>query len=576
MPVDLATIEFPKSPGVYLFKNYKGDVLYVGKATDLKSRVNSYSSKNPDRQMIPKLIFESSNVDYILTNNPSEALLLERQLIREHKPKFNSRLKDDRSYPYIAITNEEIPRIIYTRNPPTDAKIWGPFTDVGGAKKVIQLLRSNFGIRDCSKLLPQGCLSMHIGLCAAPCLDSEGYSDLVNTACNVLDGDAVYVMKKLVDDMNIHSEKMEYELAAKNRDLVRAIQSTLSQKIITSRFYRDCDAIGFASRGEIGVVTILHAKNGIVQGQQTWPLIHRGDLSETIVRFICDYYANRTPPKQIVVPIIVEEMVMKWLSEKRGNKVDIRVPKRGVFATLRKLADQNAEVHISRFQKQSTGSLELRAAEECAKLLGVELLDSIVCFDMAQLRGEYRVGACVHFRSGRPNKSGYRYFEIKTDAIDDIGMMEEVVNRWLMKQKVWPDLLLIDGGKAHLNAINILLKENGLNERILLAALAKKEETLHRISHNPIILDRRGRLLVHARDEAHRHVNNFHRKIRGRRSLRNPLEDIDGLGAKKIQSLMVHFGGNKGIKHATLEQLKSAPGVGKSLASRIYDYFHPR
>ena len=558
-----------------MFKGNDDEILYVGKATDLRSRVNSYFSKKPDRKMIPKLVYESNKIDYILTNNPSEALILERQLILEHKPKYNSRLKDDKSYPYIAITDEEFPRIMYTRNPPKGSRKWGPFPDVGAAKQVLQLLRKKFGIRDKDCTGKTSCLAKHIGLCKGPCLDSSAYPEIVKAVTSVLDGEASNLISILSKEMNYHSKKMEYEKAAKQRDLIRALQSTLSQRIITSRFYRDCDAIGFASRGDLGVVTILNAKEGIVQGQQTWPLIHRGDLSETITRFVCDYYANRLPPKQLITPIPLEEMIVKWLSEKRESSVEIRVPKRGVFSTLRKLADQNAEVQIFRYEKQSGGTLELRAAEDCAKLLGIKKLDDVVCFDMAQIGGLHRVGACVHFRRGKPNKSGYRYFEVKTNAIDDIGMMKEVVERWLKKQKVWPDLLLIDGGKAHLNTINSLLKKNGLDKKILLAALAKKEETLHRMQRDPLILDRNGRLLVYARDEAHRHVNNFHRKVRGRKSLRNPLEEVEGLGAKKIQSLMVHFGGIKGVKNATLQQLNGAPGVGKSLANRIYKFLHP-
>ena len=575
MAVNNPLSDFPKSPGVYLFKGSNGIILYVGKATDLRSRVNSYFSKHPDRKMIPKLVNESNTIDYILTNNPSEALLLERQLILEHKPKFNSRLKDDKSYPYIAITNEEFPLIMYTRNPPKDSRRWGPFPDVGAAKQVLQLMRKKFGIRDKDCTGKPSCLAKHIGLCKGPCLDPAGYPEIVKAVTSVLDGEAANLISTLSKEMNVHSQKMEYEKAAKQRDLIRALQSTLSQRIITSRFYRDCDAIGFASRGDLGVVTILNAKEGIVQGQQTWPLIHRGDLSETITRFVCDYYADRLPPKQIISPIPLEEIILKWLLEKRGSIVEVRVPKRGIFSTLRKLADQNAEVQIFRYEKQSGGTLELRAANDCAKLLGIEVLEDIVCFDMAQIRGNHRVGACVQFRRGKPKKSGYRYFEIKTNAIDDIGMMKEVIERWAKKQKEWPDLLLIDGGKAHLNSIYSLLEKNGWENNVLLAALAKKQETLHRIGHNPIVLDRNGRLLVYARDEAHRHVNNFHRKVRGRKSLRNPLEEIEGLGAKKIQSLMVHFGGIKGIKNATHQQLNNAPGVGKSLANRIYKFFHP-
>ena len=269
-----------------MFKNKLKKVLYVGKATDINSRVKSYFSPNPDRLMIPKLVESSEIIDYIVTSNPDEALILERELIRQHKPRYNSRLKDDKSYPLIILTNEEYPRIMYTRNPPKGSRIWGPFPNVGAAKQLIQLLRKQFGIRDKDCHGKDGCLSMQIGLCRGPCIDPEGYPKIVKIVTNILDGKGNQIIKELTNEMNKFSEKREYENAANHRDLIRAIQTTLSQRIITSRFYRECDAIGFASRGNLGIITILHTKKGIVQGQQTWPLIHRGDIEDSILSLI--------------------------------------------------------------------------------------------------------------------------------------------------------------------------------------------------------------------------------------------------------------------------------------------------
>ena len=573
MPVDSTRLDLPRSPGVYLFKTRRGRVLYVGKASDLRGRVRSYFTSSPERAMVPLLIEDADNVDFIVTTKPDDALILERQLIREHRPRYNSMFKDDRSYPMLALTDEQAPRILYTRRPPAGAKVWGPFTDAGAAKSVLYLLRRHFGIRDCPRLLPQGCLSMHIGLCAAPCIEAEGYTERVDAATRVLDGDASQLQRELLREMDRASASLEYERAGQARNLIRAIRSTLGQKVISSRFYRDLDAIGLCARGELATVTVLHATDGVVQGQESWTLIHRGDAQETICRFISDHYQTNRPPRLILLPVEPMDFLAEWLESRRGSRVELRIPKRGDMLTLRELADANAEFHVMRELRRHSGSLEQRAADDCAEFIGMECLDHVVCFDMAQLQGTARVGASISLRSGRPDKSDYRRYEVRGDSLDDVSMMLEVIERWLKKQESWPDLILLDGGEVHLNSVSRLLERHGLAERIALAALAKREETLHRMDEPDLILDRRGRLLVHARDEAHRFVNTFHRKRRDRRVLRDPLEAVEGLGAKKLQQLLRHFGGRQGIEHASIRELEQVAGIGPSLAARIVEQF---
>ncbi len=570
MGLQSQNLDLPREPGVYLFKNKLKKVLYVGKATDINSRVKSYFSPNPDRLMIPKLVESSEIIDYIVTSNPDEALILERELIRQHKPRYNSRLKDDKSYPLIILTDEEYPRIMYTRNPPKGSRIWGPFSNVGAAKQLIQLLRKQFGIRDKDCHGKDGCLSMQIGLCRGPCIDPEGYPKIVKIVTNILDGKGNQIIKELTNEMNKFSEKREYENAANHRDLIRAIETTLSQRIITSRFYRECDAIGFASRGNLGIITILHTKKGIVQGQQTWPLIHRGDIEDSICRFLSEYYSTNVPPSLILLPCNISDFLSSWLLKRRGSKVELRVPKRGKLIELKDLADKNARIKLEKDFKSSFGSLEKRALNECANYLEIESLDHIVCFDMSQLQGDVRVGASISLRLGKPEKSEYRKYKVKGKQLDDIHMMIEVVGRWIKNQEKWPDLLLIDGGKTHLDYIFDLLKENELDEEILIAALAKKEETLYRVNKEPIVLDKRGRALIYARDEAHRFVNQFHRKSRHKNILKDPLENIEGLGAKKIQVLQRFFEGRQGLLNASIEDLCEVPGIGRSLAERIF------
>ena len=575
MSVDASKLHLPSKPGVYLFKRDDGRVLYVGKATVLKERVKSYFSTNPDRNMIPKMVEEADNVDCIVTPNPREALTLERELIRSHKPKYNSLMTDDKSYPFIAITDEEVPRIIYTRHPPENARLWGPFPDAGAAKQVIQLLRRQFGVRDCPTLLPQGCLAMHIGLCSAPCIDATGYDQQVEAVTQVMEGNAELLLNALQEDMDLASEQMQFEEAARSRDIIASVQRTLSQKVVSSRFYQDVDAIGFGSRGDLGAVVFLHAKQGVVTGKTHYPLLHRGDVSESVSLILSEHYHSRRPPAKILTPTPIGQQLEDWLKERRNGAVEIRVPIRGELATLRTLADQNAEMQAQRaFDKRSSGNLEKKSAIECATYLEVESLDTVVCFDMAQLQGNEKVGACITLRNGRPDKKNYRTYKVKQDVFDDLRMMREVVERWLKRQDEWPDLLLLDGGATHLSTISGLLEEHGLQDRIPLAALAKREETLYRPNKEPLILDRRGRLLVFARDEAHRFVNNFHRKRRAKSTLKDPLEAVEGLGAKKLQALLRHFGGRKGIDEASLKALQKVPGIGKALAERIHSHLH--
>ena len=574
MPVTLDMVDLPAKPGVYLFRTSNERVLYVGKATVLSQRIRSYFSSKPDRVMIPELVNKADEIECIVTNSPQEALVLERQLIKQHRPRYNSMLKDDKSYPFLALTKEEFPRIMYTRHPPEDSWKWGPFPNAGAAKQVIQLLRRHFGIRDCKELLPQGCLAMHIGLCAGPCIEAGDYSQRVKNVRRILDGDASDLIEELASEMDNYSNSQEYELAASIRDMIKSVRNVTSQQVISSTVYRDCDAIGIGVKGDLAAIVVIHADEGVVKGQEAWPLIHRGDEGDSIAGFVVEHYTNRRPPRLLLSPIPLSDTITKWLEQRRGSSVEIRTPSRGDFVTLTNLARQNAEIQVTRMSNKTSGSLEQRAADDGASVLSMESLDHIVCFDMAQLLGDSRVGASVCLRNGRPSKKEYRTYTVKGKAIDDLRMMAEVVERWIKRVEDWPDLLLIDGGETHLAIIANLLDKHGIKDRMELASLAKREETIHREGHEDIVLDRRGRVLVHARDEAHRFVNKFHRKSRAKKRLSDPLESVSGLGAKKLQSLLRHFGGRQSIAHATVSDLKTVPGIGASLAQRIYDSLH--
>ena len=574
MPVTPDMLDLPAKPGVYMFRTDRQRVLYVGKATVLSQRVRSYFAKNPDRVMIPELVENSDEIEFIVTNTPREALILERQLIRQHRPKYNSRLKDDKSYPYLALTREEFPKILYTRHPPKKSWKWGPFPNAGAAKQVVQLLRRHFGIRDCNELLPQGCLSMHIGLCAGPCIEAGDYAQRVNNVRRILNGDAGDLVEELAKEMDTLSKAQHYEDAAMIRDMIKAVRNVTSQQVISSTVYRDCDAIGIGVKGDLAAIVVLHADDGVIKGQEAWPLVYGGDEGDSIASFIVEHYSDRRPPRMLLTPIPISDTIQGWLDERRGSKVEVRVPNRGDLGTLTNLARQNASMQVERMSNKASGSLEQRAADDGAAILGMESLDHIVCFDMAQLLGDSRVGASVCLRNGRPSKKEYRTYTIKGDGLDDLRMMEEVVERWIKRVEDWPDLLLIDGGQTHLDIIKRLLDKHGIQDRMELASLAKREETVHRDGKEDIVLDRRGRVLVHARDEAHRFVNKFHRKSRAKKRLADPLESVSGLGAKKLQALLRHFGGRQGIAQASVGDSKTVPGIGPSLAQRIYDSIH--
>ena len=379
------------------------------------------------------------------------------------------------------------------------------------------------------------------------------------------------LIEDLTVKMDLHSEKLEYEKAARNRDLIKAIRTTTSQHIVSSKVYRDCDTIGFASEGDLAAIVVLHADDGTVKGQESWQMIHRGDIGETISMFIAEHYANRCPPKLLITPTPLFDGVENWLQTRRDSSVEVRTPSRGDFVTLMQLAAQNAEIQLIRFVNKTSGSLEKRAADDGAKLLEMQQLNHIVCFDMAQIQGDHRVGASVCFKDGRPSKNEYRKYTVKGKQLDDLRMMREVVERWMKRQTEWPDLLLLDGGQTHLDMVTKMIDNSKFANKFSIAALAKREETIYRIGKEPLVLDRRGRVLIHARDEAHRFVNSFHRKRRNMQKFSDPLENIPGLGAKKFQTLIRHFGGRKEIMHASEKDIKTVPGIGPALAKRIFE-----
>ena len=419
---------------------------------------------------------------------------------------------------------------------------------------MVKLIRQYFGIRDNSDRSPFGFVEPE---------GNADYGERVRAVESVLDGNARVLIDRLQREMDKASNDLHYERAGRIRDMIGSVQRTMSESVVSSRFYQDCDAVGFASRGDSGCVVILHAKEGVIQGKVEYPLIHRGDVADSVSLVLSEHYSKRKPPRKLLTPTPLGDSMSDW-PQQTPWAVEVRTPKRRV-AKLRSMADRNAEIMV-RSPRSRSGSLE-KAADDAGSNRPVP--DHMVCFDMSQTLGMERVGASVVFRKGRPSKEEYRTYRVKSTAQDDLKMMAEVVTRWVKRQEEWPDLLLLDGGETHLSTIESSLEDLGVLGLFRVAALAKREETLFMRDSEPLVLDRRGRAIIHARDEAHRFSNRFHKKRRSKGALADPLEGVEGLGAKKIQALLRHFGGRKGIEHASVRDLREVDGIGKEMAERI-------
>ncbi|MCX6533429.1 MAG: excinuclease ABC subunit UvrC [Actinobacteria bacterium] len=616
----------PELPGSYQFKDVHGRVIYVGKASNLRQRVSNYF-QDPAllHPRTAQMVETAETVEWVTVRNEVEALILEFSLIKEHRPRFNVRLRDDKSYPFLAVTtDEEWPRALVMRGRTRKGtRYFGPFPHAYAIRDTLDLLLRTFPIRTCSpskfnqhNKLGRPCLLFHIEKCSGPCVgevSDQEYANLVKDFCNFLDGDTDEVVQRLQDDMSLASKNLEYEKAARLRDRLQSVAKAIEKQQIVGERNEDIDLIGIAQDELEAAVQVFYVRKGRVVGRKGFVLDKVEDLSQAglVDRIIEALYGDEPLlgiPKMLLVPELPESMATyeEWLSFQRGTKVEIRIPQRGNKRELHELVTRNAteEFHRHRMKRSSDHNSRSRALTELQDLLGLtEAPLRIECYDMAHLQGTDYVGSMVVLEDGLPNKREYRRFKVKdVPGNDDYAAMEEVLTRRFKayleerdqvsdtealatgerkrsKRFAYPpQLLLVDGGKGQLGVAERVLKNLGLENEIPVASLAKRfEEVFIPGQSEPVEIPRGSEalfMLQRIRDEAHRFANSFHRELRDKRMVSSALDGIEGLGEARKKKITQAFGGVNAVKQASLDDLRSQSWLPEAVAQAIFDKFH--
>lgn len=609
--------KLPAKPGVYLMHDKSDAIIYVGKAISLKNRVRQYFQAG--RRVSPKIermISQIDHFEYIITDSEVEALVLENNLIKEHEPKYNTMLKDDKTYPYIKATvYEDFPRLIYSRQPKKDkCKYFGPFTNVTAARDTLEFAHKIYRIRTCRRVLPRDigkerpCLNYHIGKCNAPCqgyISKEEYNKNFNKALKLIEGDYKQVIEYLEEKMYEASEKMEYEQAAVCRDLIESVKKMSVKQKINDFGGMDRDVVALARTNEEAVVQVFFIREGKLIGRDHFHL--KGSYGEKendmLQAFIKQFYAG-TPfiPREVMVEYEVteSELIEKWLSEKRGGKVSIIVPKKGQKERLVELAHKNAAMvltkdmeKIKREEERTTGAMK-----QISGWLGLEDVSRVESYDISNISGFLSVGSMVVFDDGKPKKSEYRKFRIKTvEGPNDYASMYEVLKRrfshGLMEIEQlneknlsnefgsftkFPDLIMMDGGVGQVHIAMQVLSE--LDIDIPVCGMVKDDN--HRTrglffdEHEiPIDTNSEGfRLMTRIQDEVHRFAIEYHRSLRSKEQVKSILDDIPGIGEKRRKALMKYFASIEAIKNAAIDELAQAESMNEKAAASVYKFFH--
>jgi excinuclease ABC subunit C len=616
----------PELPGSYQFKDVHGRVIYVGKASNLRHRVSNYF-QDPAllHPRTAQMVETAETVEWVTVRNEVEALILEFSLIKEHRPRFNVRLRDDKSYPFLAVTtDEEWPRALVMRGRTRKGtRYFGPFPHAYAIRDTLDLLLRTFPIRTCSpskfnqhQKLGRPCLLFHIEKCSGPCVgevSEQEYANLVKDFCNFLDGDTDEVVQRLQDDMSLASKNLEYEKAARLRDRLQSVAKAIEKQQIVGERNEDIDLIGIAQDELEAAVQVFYVRKGRVVGRKGFVLDKVEDLSQAglVDRIIEALYGDEPLlgiPKMLLVPELPESMATyeEWLSFQRGTKVEIRIPLRGDKRELHELVTRNAteEFHRHRMKRSSDHNSRSRALTELQNLLGLaEAPLRIECYDMAHLQGTDYVGSMVVLEDGLPNKREYRRFKVKdVPGNDDYAAMEEVLTRRFKayleerdqvsdtealatgerkrsKRFAYPpQLLLVDGGKGQLGVAERVLKNLGLETEIPVASLAKRFEEVFIPGQSHAVEIPRGSealfMLQRIRDEAHRFANSFHRELRDKRMVSSALDGIEGLGEARKKKITQAFGGVNAVKQASLDDLRSQSWLPEAVAQAIFDKFH--
>lgn len=587
----------PDSTGVYLFRGEGGEVLYIGKALSLKKRVTSFFQTPENLPIkIQALMEHVTDFEFIAVESEHQALLLESSLIKEYEPRFNVRLKDHKSFPYIKVTvNEEYPRIFVTRKVEEDGgRYFGPFTDVKAARKSVRLLRSIFPVRSYCRMNGKLCLDYHIGKCSGPCegkITVEEYSKLVNQILRFLDGKGKAILNELEDQMQELADNLDFERAAIIRDRIKSLNKTLERQNITSPFIRDQDIIAIAQAENRSCVQIFFRRDGRIIGRQTLFLkgVSGESDSELIGTVIKQYYAGSTYiPGTISLqcPPHEEKTIKKWVSKKRGDSVNLITPTAGTNFELVQMAEKNAKLALKHYELKLEKEHEMTEGALVDLQTVLELPEKprrIEAFDISNIVGTAATGSMIVFKYGKPKKTDYRHYKIRTvQKPDDVAMMTELLRRRFQSfppkevvKKPIPDLIVVDGGKGQLNAAIKVLDEVGL--KIPVIGLAKRFENIFvpRRSDPKILHDDSNALflLQRLRDEAHRFAIRYHHILRDKKIEKSALNEIIGIGEKRKRSLFQYFGSIDRIRTASLEELTRVPGIDRKVARAIFLHF---
>ena len=593
----------PASPGVYLFKDDQGKVIYIGKAVSLRNRVQQYLQSGHDgRYQYEALVQRIADVEVIATDTELEALILESNLVREHKPRYNVDLKDDKSFPFLRITNEQFPRVLLTRHPVMDgSRYFGPYSDLYHLKGLLRLLRSMLKIRTCNLPLTEdsvaagkfkACLEFHIGRCNAPCIANESrveYTCRVRDFVEVVCGRGAEVVRRLEQEMQQLAEGLKFEQAAQMRDWLGALDGLTERQKIISPEPINRDIYGLAIEDDLGCVVVLQVRAGRMVGRLHYRLRHVAGrpLEEVLASALERYYGEPvTIPEEIILPLVPPEieLLREWIKQRAGFRVELKVPARGEKAQLSDLAQRNAELQLGQYKATRAENVRQPASlRELQKQLHLAKLPrEIAAFDISTLQGADKVASMVVFKLGRATRSQYRRFKIRTVAgMDDFASMREVVGRrfrrLLAEEQPLPDLVLVDGGKGQLVAALDALQELNVHDVPAVGLAKRLEEIFLPNDPSPHYLPRTSsalRLLQQVRDEAHRFAVTYHRGERKKRTLASGLETIEGVGPSRRKALISHFGTVKALREATLEQIQEVPGVPKDVASRVFRHLH--
>lgn len=597
----------PTSPGVYLMKNDQGEIIYVGKAINLRNRVRSYFRElKPDQAKTKALVKHIADLEYIIADNELEALVLECNLIKKYRPKYNINLKDDKTYPFLKITNEDYPQVLVTRRVLKDgARYYGPYPSVNELRNSLELIRKIFPFRSCKQKVftnDRPCLNAHIQMCYAPCIgriSKEEYNEMIEQVALFFEGKQDGLVKRLQKEMEAAAENLEFEQAARLRDQLQAVEQIMTQQKAVLGGEDDQDVIAMARGINQCCVQIFFVRGGKIIGRENYFLRGTDDSSrgEVIASFMKQFYlTSQFIPRSILLETELEEQAVleQWLTEKRESRVYLKVPKRGQAKELVDLVGRNASEALARQEQEETHQEQRTtgALEKLQDALGLDVLPRrMECYDISNTQGAESVASMVVFVDGKPKKDQYRRFKIKTvEGANDYASLREVLMRRFKhglteqaegennqgKFSTFPDVIMMDGGRGQVNVALEVLKELQLDIPVCGMVKDNRHRTRGLYYNNvEIPMDDHGEpflLITRMQDEAHRFAITYHRSLRGKRNLASVLDDIPGVGEKRKKNLLKHFGSFTKIREASVEELQEVEGINRTVAEEIYTY----